>query len=148
MVPTIALMKYLDVTERHFLSLYYDDVEFANPLNAKTRKLSMFYWTLGNIYLELRSSLRSINLLAITSHSNLKKHEEVLNDFLNALALLGNEGGVSLKIKGVQRKFTGFLNFVAGDTPTSAYLGKEGVANAYRPCRTCFTDKSNIQKIF
>ncbi|RLU16140.1 hypothetical protein DMN91_011899 [Ooceraea biroi] len=130
--------------------VYYDDVEFANPLGAKTRKLSIFYWTLGNVYPELRSSLRSINLLAITSHANVKKHgaEKVVSDFLNDLALLGNEDGISLKIKDVQRKFTGFLNFVAGDTP--AYLGgfKEGVANAHRPCRTCFADKQSIQERF
>lgn len=140
--------------DRKALSIivYYDDVEFANPLSAKTRKLSMFYWTLGNIYPELRSSLRSINLLVITSHANLKKYgaEEVLNDFLSGLALLGYEEGVSLKIKGVQRKFTGFLNFVAGDTLASAYLGgfKEGVGNAYRPCRTCLTDEPSIQGKF
>lgn len=132
--------------------VYYDDVEFANPLGSKTRKLAMFYWTLGNIYPELRSSLRSINLLAITTNANLKKHgaEKVLNDFLSSLALLGSEEGVSLKIKNVQRKFTGFLNFVAGDTPASAYLGgfKEGVAKAQRPCRTCLADKQSIQGNF
>lgn len=47
--------------------IYYDDLGITNPLGvkSKTHKLSMFYWTIGNIHPQVRSNLNAIQLLAI-----------------------------------------------------------------------------------
>ncbi|KYN28608.1 hypothetical protein ALC57_02000, partial [Trachymyrmex cornetzi] len=51
------------------ITLYYDDLEIVNPLGAKLKnKLAIFYWTLANIYPELRSTLKNVNLLSIVKH--------------------------------------------------------------------------------
>jgi len=58
--------------------LYYDNLEVVNPLGANTKKhkLAMFYWTLANIYPEVRSTLKTVNLLSIVKHSVYLKNVE------------------------------------------------------------------------
>lgn len=128
--------------------LYYDDVEFCNPLGSKSRKLAMIYWSLGNIYPELRSTIRTVNLLAVVPSLYFKKFgpKKVLESFIKDLNRLSSSEGVLLNIKGRPELFSGFLHFVAGDTPASSLLGgfKEGVGSANRPCRTCMVTKTEM----
>lgn len=112
--------------------LYYDEVELCNPLGAsrKIHKLGMlchklgmfvirtkvlslfyapvtgcFYFTIGNIHQKFRSTLKSIQLLALVKNEDLKKYgmnrvlqhivpditklEEVCFYILDALYLVG-----------------------------------------------------------
>lgn len=134
------------------IMIYYDDVEYCNPLVSKTHKLAMFYWVLLNIYPEFRSSLRVHNLLAVTKTSNLKSFgvAPVLESFIHDMQLLGDRKGVKLQVCGVERVFHGFVTVIAGDTPASALLGgfKEGVAGATHPCRRCMISKNELKSNF
>ncbi|XP_018369457.1 PREDICTED: uncharacterized protein LOC108765282, partial [Trachymyrmex cornetzi] len=132
--------------------LFYDDLEVVNPLgaNIKKHKLAMFYWTLANIYPEVRSTLKNVNLLSIVKHSVLKKYGvgKILESFITDIKVLQNEG-VTVNVKGVEKVYKGSLLFVAGDTPASAFMGgfKESVS-AYRPCRTCMTTQNEWRNSF
>jgi len=105
----------------------------------------MFYYILRNIYPELRSSLRVVNLLAIVDSRNLKTFgvEKVLEPFIDATKL----SGVELTIQKNKRYF---LQGFAGDTPASNLLVgfKEGVGNAQRPCRRCLVTKEQLREVF
>jgi len=132
--------------------LYYDDLEVINPLGANTKKhkLAMFYWTLANIYPEVRSTLKIVNLLSIVKHSILKKCGvgKILETFITDIKVLQNEG-VTVNVGGVEKVYKGSLLFVAGDTPASAFMGgfKESVS-AYRLCRTCMTTQIEWKNSF
>ena len=132
--------------------LYYDDLGIANPLGVKstTHKLSMFNWTLANIYPELRSTSKVVNLLAIVKTTTLKKFgiAKVLEKFVSEVNLLQTEG-ISVIVNGVQKVFKGSLLFVGGDTLAAALMGgfKESVS-AYRPCRTCMTTNEEWRYFF
>jgi len=137
--------KYHFVVRQHgnevlCIIIYVDDVEFADPCKSKTKKhkLRMYYWTLGNIYPELRSSLKAINLLAIARYEVAKKYgnEEILKYFVKDMGDLGN--GVMLTVNGESRMFYGILQFVAADIPAAANLGGMKESHfALRPCRVC-----------
>ena len=81
------------------IQLYYDEVEFCNPLGSKAKKhklgkicresigytkvfiiLGFLYYTLGNLDPILRSSLKSIQLLSVAKYDHLKAYgiEEML----------------------------------------------------------------------
>lgn len=127
--------------------IYVDDVEFADPCKSKTKKhkLRLFYWTLGNIYPELRSSLKSINLLAIARYEVAKKYgnEEILKYFVNDMKSLAD--GVMLTVNGERRMFYGILQFVAADMPAAANLGGLKESHfALRPCRVCMCTRYEI----
>ncbi|XP_043285551.1 uncharacterized protein [Venturia canescens] len=132
--------------------LYYDDLEIASPLGSKTsvHKLSMFYWSLANIYPELRSTLQTVNLFAIVKTQFLKKFgvDKILEKFVEEINVLQREG-ISIEIGQEKFNYKGTLLFVAGDTPASALMGgfKESVA-AFRPCRTCFTTRDEWKTSF
>ncbi|XP_028417339.1 uncharacterized protein LOC114541732 isoform X2 [Dendronephthya gigantea] len=53
---------------------YYDDLEIANPLGSKAKihKIGVFYFVLGNIRPMFRSSIRSIQLIAIAKTKDIK----------------------------------------------------------------------------
>lgn len=121
---------------------YSDDLGLANVIGsaAKAQKTTNFYWTLGNIHPEFRSSKNSVQLYAMVKTAYLKKPgalEKVLEPFINDIKMLQTEG-VNIQVNGQTRNFKGFLLFCPGDTPAQAILGgfKESVA-AYRPCRSC-----------
>lgn len=133
--------------------LYYDDLGVANPLGAATKslKLSVFYWTLGNIYPEFRSSRNSIQLYAILKTECLKKPralEKPLQPFMKEIVQLETEG-ITIHFGTETKNFKGSLLFCAGDTPAAALLGgfKESVA-AYRLCRSCLTTSQEYRNCF
>lgn len=121
---------------------YYDDLGIANSLggSSKIHKMSMFYWTLGNIYPELRSSQNAFQLYGITKTDYLKKPDalqKILEPFMLDIKKLELEG-ININIKDETRNFKGSLLFCGCDTPAAALLGgfKQSVS-AYRLCRTC-----------
>ena len=68
------------------LVLYFDEIEVCNPLGAQRgiHKLGMFYYMIANLRPELRSTHRSIQLVACVTCPNLQKYgfEPVLEPFL------------------------------------------------------------------
>jgi hypothetical protein len=122
------------------IQIYFYEVEVANPLGSKKSKykVGVFYWTLMNFPPKYRSSLRSINLLAIANAKLIKKHgvDHLLSPFIQDMATLQN--GVVLKVKGTEETWHGIiLNFV-GDMPASNFIAhfKES-GTAFSPCRIC-----------
>ncbi|XP_034255613.1 uncharacterized protein LOC117653807 [Thrips palmi] len=127
--------------------IYVDDVQFADPCKSKKlkHKYRLFYWCLGNIYPELRSSLKAINLIGIVNYKVAKKYgnEEILKLFMKDIKALGD--GVKLKINGEERLFHGILQFVAADIPAAANLGGFKESHfALRPCRMCMCTRFDI----
>jgi len=66
-----------------------DDIEVVNPIGAhvKKHKLTMFYYTLGNIPPQFRSKLTSVQLLAIAKTKDVRKFgvKHLLSDFLHTV---------------------------------------------------------------
>lgn len=132
--------------------LYYDDVEICNPLSSKSKihKLGMFYWSLGNIKPEFRSSLRSINLLAIVKTQYIRKYglDAFLTPFVEEIKLL--ECGIDVVVNNVVTRYRGSLLCFIGDTLAANFVGgfKEGVGLANRPCRNCLGTHDSIKLSF
>lgn len=133
--------------------LYYDDLGIVNPLGAasKCKKISVFYWTLGNIHPEFRSSKNVIQLYAIVKTDYLKLPgalDKVLQPLMKDIVQLENEG-ITINCGGTQKTFKGSLLFCAGDTPAAALIGgfKESVS-AYRFCRSCLTTSEDYKMTF
>ncbi|KAK3917647.1 33 kDa chaperonin [Frankliniella fusca] len=128
--------------------LYVDDVACTDVLSSyQDHGIRNYSWTLANIYPELRSTLRTINLLALANAKVAKKYknEPFLRDFIFWINKLSSKEGVTFKIKNVDRVFHGFLLIVIGDLPASGNIGgfKES-ASAKCPCRTCFVCLEDI----
>lgn len=80
--------------------LYYDDLEITNQQTKRKHKLAMFYFQLGNLYSEYRSTLKSINLLALVETCHLKKYgiDATLKPFIEELQVLGDDLGYDYKM--------------------------------------------------
>jgi len=121
---------------------YYDDLGITNPLggSSKIHKMSMFYWTLGNIHPKLRSNQNAFQLYGITKTKYFKKPgalDKMLEPFMLDIKKLESEG-ININVRGETKNFKSSLLFCACDTPAAALLGgfKESTS-AYRLCRTC-----------
>lgn len=130
--------------------LYYDELEVVNPLGSRTHKLGMFYWILANIYAELRSTLRSINLYAIVRYSYVVKFgiDKILNGFVESVKTLQNDG-VTVIINGENKTYRGSLLAVTADYPAAGLVGgfKRSVS-ATKLCRRCLTDQEDWKVYF
>ncbi|KAK3933166.1 Interleukin-1 beta [Frankliniella fusca] len=132
--------------------LYVDDIDPTDGLSSyQGQNIRNYSWTLANIYPELRSSLRVINLLSLVNAKTAKmyRNEPFLPDFIHGLNRLSSKEGVTFNIKGFSRVFHGFLLLVIGDMPASGNIGgfKESPA-AKVPCRTCFVTLDNMCNCF
>ncbi|XP_011859325.1 PREDICTED: uncharacterized protein LOC105556825 [Vollenhovia emeryi] len=130
--------------------LYYDEVEVTNPLGSHTHKMSMFYWSLANIYPEWRSSFRAINLLAIAYYTDIVNGglNKILDKLVSEIKVMQNEG-ITVHINGMEKSYKGSLLMVTGDTPASAFLGGFKMSvSADKPCRTCMTDQDRWRMYF
>lgn len=127
--------------------VYGDDVEFADPCKSKTKKhkIRIFYWTLGNLYPELRGKLQAINLIGMMKADVAKKHGNgvILDLFVNAVNKLSD--GHEFDVLGVKRVFHGFIQFGAGDIPALANFGGFKESHfAKKPCRQCMVSRSEM----
>lgn len=125
-----------------------DDVEVTDPCKSKVKKhrLRLFLWTLLNIYPELRSSLRAINLLVIVNTTVAKNHgnNRFLRNFVENMKEMGMTG-MSLAINNIPRPFYGFLLAAICDLPAANNLGGFKETHfAKRPCRICFISKEDL----
>lgn len=132
--------------------IYTDDFEVVNPIGShrKKHKLTAFYWTLLNIPVELRSKLNVIQLAALAKSAYIKIHgsDKLLLDICTGLQMLYD--GCVLDIPNVgKRRYHGLLCFVCADTLAAQQLGgfKEGVGQAYKPCRTCDIEKADMHQV-
>lgn len=130
-----------------------DDIEVVNPLGShvKTHKLSMFYYTLGNIPPQFRSKLSSIQLLAVARTVDTKRFgiEQLLSDFVTSVNILAS-GGKFFDIGNITKNVEGTVFVAPCDTPAAAFLGgfKEGVGFAYKTCRSCDISPDNVNTQF
>lgn len=145
--------KYHPVVQEHgnntlIITFYIDDAEVCDALKSKANKhnLRLMYWMLGNIYPELRSKLKAINILAIVKARVAKYvgNDIFLSDFAADMTVLGTDGFV-LNIHGVKQRFYAILGFASGDNPGLPNLGgfKE-THSAKRPCRMCMALSSQL----
>ena len=83
---------YKDHPDGLQIQLYYDDLEICNPLGSKVNKhkLALFYYTLGNIPPQHRSTLLAIQLLTIVKSQFLTKYgiDKILEPTIQAVAKL------------------------------------------------------------
>jgi hypothetical protein len=132
--------------------LYVDDLEICNPVGSskKIHKLSMFYYTLGNIEPHMKSSLSSISLLAVAKCELIQKNETNLNallkDFLDTICKLRSDG-ITLYIGGASVKMKGDLLCILSDSLAGNWLG--GFKSSFspkvrRPCHVCETLSSEF----
>jgi hypothetical protein len=123
--------------------LYYDDVEFCNPLGSKKtkHKLGIFYYSLYNLSKRQRFKIDNIQLLMLVKQKFIKKYS--MNTILKPVVkdLLCLEKGVVINGKTV----FGALVSVLADNPASSSIGgfKES-SSARRPCRHCNILKAEL----
>jgi len=120
-----------------------DDMEIVNPLGShvKKHKITLFYYSLGNIPPEYRSRTDVIQLLAFAKTCDLRNcngEHKLLADFCQTMNKMSSVG-IDMDIFGDVHKMKGNLVIVCADTLAANWLGKfkEGVAFALRNCRHC-----------
>ena len=131
-----------------------DDMEIVNPLGShiKKHKITLFYFTLGNIAPEYRSKLQAIQLLAVCRSKdvrNTKSEEKLLSDFISTVSEM-EQHGIELDIHGGNCLVKGTLLIVPADTLASNWLGKfkEGVSFALKNCRRCEVENTKMKNVF
>jgi hypothetical protein len=131
-----------------------DDMEIVNPLGShvKKHKITMFYFTLGNIPPEFRSKLQAIQLLAVCRSKDARNYEsevKLLSDFIQTIAAM-EQDGIELDLHGSKHTIRGTLVTVSADTLASNWLGKfkEGVAFALKNCRRCEVENTHLKHVF
>ncbi|XP_028416072.1 uncharacterized protein LOC114539659 [Dendronephthya gigantea] len=132
------------------LMFYYDELEITNPLGSKTgkHKLGTVYLTLGNIPPKFRSTLNSIQLLAVATYPIIKQYgiDSLFEPIMNDLAELEKDGGYQFMVKCQPMSFAGTIAFISADNLGAQLVGgfKES-ASANLRCRHCmeywFTSK-------
>ena len=132
---------------------YYDELEVCNPLGShvKVHKLGLFYYMLGNIEPQYRSSLRCINLLAVTTSVMIEKYglDEIMKPFIQDLNHLSSVG-VTVEYDGIQETYYGALLAFLADNLGSHALGgfKESFSLTFRMCRTCLSTNTAFRTNF
>lgn len=134
------------------ISINCDDLEFVNPIGSHTKihKVTVFYYSLLNIPCQYRSSLHSIQLLAIGKTKDVKGREGILlNDFIKTIQTLSSTG-LDVIVNNAHHNVKGLLVMVTADTPASNCLGqfKEGVSFALKNCRMCNLDGRFMDTIY
>ena len=130
-----------------------DDIEIVNPIGSHTKKhkLSIFYYTLGNIPPEFRSGLHAIQLLCVSRSADLKMGglHLLMSDFILTVNQLSSTG-VSVMVNGNHVLLEGALVMASCDTLAAHSMGgfKEGVGFAYKACRVCMGNKQEIKTLF
>ena len=133
---------------------HFDDIETVIPIGirVKKHKLTMFYYTIGNIPPQFLSKLTAIQLLAVAKTKAVRKFgdEILIRDFMQSLNDLGREG-ISMHIHGSEDVTEGSLLLVLiADTPAAHWLGgfKDGVGFARKACRYCDANESTMKSCF
>ncbi|XP_011860116.1 PREDICTED: uncharacterized protein LOC105557481 [Vollenhovia emeryi] len=101
------------------LLLYNDDIELCNPIGMHRglNKICLFYVTVLNIPVQLRSRLAATFCIAVCSSKSMKSfkaHEILLNDFISELKILASTG-ITIPSDSYGEKFYGYLFAYHGD---------------------------------
>lgn len=99
---TFASIPPLFAIESSLKILLYYDVNVANPLTNKMRRIGFFYYQLENICNKYRSKLKSINLFATCNVHYIKKYgmDKILEPLVEELEILSSDSGYPFEIAG------------------------------------------------
>lgn len=129
---------------------YYDEVEITNALGSyvRTHKLGALFFSLGNIRPHLRSTLKSIFVLAIGKAEDIKAYgmDSFLSPFVDDLNSLYLDG-IQVDIDSQKYTFHGALIAFLADNLAAHSVGgfKESFSWAKRICRNCMSTVESIQ---
>lgn len=142
------LLRNENLANTLLIILNVDDIETVNPIgmSKKIHKLIVVSYELANIPPQFRSSLHTKQLIAVCKSKFVRKSgtKNLLLDFVQSMNAL--KAGCIFKINGEKVLFKAILVATPADTPAANQLWgfKEGVAKAYRCCRTCDGIRPNI----
>lgn len=129
------------------LILYVDDFEVCNPLGTsrKKHKVTAVYWVLGNIPVQLRSTLTSIYLAILCKAEDTKQFgfQRVLEPLLTDIQSLEKDG---LFVPALGKAIKGTVVSVVADNLGAHSLAGfvESFAGSYI-CRFCVGERSKFQ---
>lgn len=130
----------------------------------------VFYYLLGNIRPIFRSTLQSVQLVAVAKAADIHSYgfEALLQPFVEQLKLLSEviyigivvciiyyyynnsvqDEGYQLQLQNEELTLHGAVVCFCGDTPASNFVGgfKEGVGFSFRKCRQCLITREDIAK--
>lgn len=127
--------------------LYQDDFEVANPLRSAKGKFKMLgvYMTLGNLPLQCRSHVESMQLVMLCQQKDVKGFglSQVLKPLTQDLAALERSG---IQVNGVPHAVR--LSFIAGDNLGSHAVGgfTQNFSSAEHFCRLCVISRSEFEQ--
>lgn len=136
------------------VQMYFDDVELVNPLGSRTgvHKVTNFYFSILNIPEYLRSSLKSIGLIACVLSDQIKKYgyKQILENFFSCIEKLMSEDGMKLQLREKETLFVhGLLFCLCGDGLALNHIGGfKGIGGANHPCRNCLLSKHEMKTCF
>lgn len=132
---------------------YYDEIEVVNPIGSyvKKHKLGCMFYFLANVRPRYRSTLKSIQLLAVGKYEDIVKYG--INDFMapfveDIKTLYCN--GLTVSVAGVDRVLHGGLLAFVADNLAAHLVGgfKQSMSFALRICRGCMITRELSQKCF
>lgn len=135
------------------ITLYYDDVEVANPIGSKRviHKLGVFYFSIDNLPKMHNRDMKSIHLLAVCHSLDLGKNgfEAVLRPFKKEMMKLESDDGVILEVDNFGPLcIRAALTHVVGDTlAVHAMFNLLGPSARYF-CRLCLGNRETSQLHF
>ena len=132
---------------------YYDELEVVNPIGSyiKKHKLGCMFYFLANVRPQYRSSLKSIQLLAVGKQEDIVKYgiDEFLAPFVEDVKTLYCNG-LTVSVGGVDRVLHGGLLAFLADNLAAHLVGgfKQSMSFALRICRGCMITRELSQKCF
>ena len=132
---------------------YYDDLEIVNPLGSyiKKHKLGCLFFFVGNVRPQFRSTLKSIQLLAVGRTEDIQHYgiNSFLKPFVDDLKQLYCDG-INVSISGENRIFYGGLLAFLADTLAAHLVGgfKCSMSFALRVCRSCMITSQQLQECY
>ncbi|XP_034256858.1 uncharacterized protein LOC117654365 [Thrips palmi] len=130
---------------------YDDDAQCTDSASSQDVSVRFIYWTLLNIYPELRSSNRAIHLMGCMKTDLIKStgHKVFLTDYVASMKQLCSEEGVTFTVMGKKRVFRAVMVDHNADNPAAASIGgfKEShFANCC--CRQCYVTSEEMFSSF
>ena len=114
MVKGVNSIHVFLLIRRHYKVIgYYDELEVVNPTGTyiSRHKLGCLFFFLANIRPQFHSTSKSINLVAVAKHGDIKTYgiDEFLSPFVEDLKVLYCDG-IVIDIEGTSSKFIGFFS--------------------------------------
>ena len=132
---------------------YYDEIEVVNPLGSYVRKhkLGCMFYFLANVRPKYRSTLKTIQLLAVGKYEDIQKHgiDEFMAPFVDDIKTLYCDG-IKVSIAGTDRVLHGGLLAFLADNLAAHLVGgfKQSMSFALRICRGCMITREQSQSLF